>query len=177
MIFVGLVSFLLYWIFVVHIFRKWGFDSFQTISDHIAEGDQRQLYNPRAMLLISFFIFYVVAYLMPRYEVGFMAYVFALAAWIGELIVIQLPRRGRHFLVHDRLTLMVGSSLYILVGLIGLSSHANADIHLITYISLFIIALTSVPIIKQKRRKYFLFYQSAFFAGLQIVLLYFGIIK
>ena len=161
----------------MHIFRKWGLDSFQTISDHIAEGDQRKLYNPRAMVLISLFIIYVITYLMPKYDVGFIAYVFAVVAWIGELIVIHLPRRGRHFVIHDRLTLVVGSALYGLAALIGLSAHANADTHLITYISLFIVAFTCVPIIKQKRRKYFLFYQSAFFGGLQILLLYLGMIN
>ncbi|MDO8265639.1 MAG: hypothetical protein Q7T41_01700, partial [Candidatus Saccharibacteria bacterium] len=114
---------------------------------------------------------------MPKYEVGFVAYMLALVAWIGELIVIHLPRRGRHFIVHDRLTIIVGSALYALVAMIGLSAHANADTRLIVYISLFIIALTSAPIIKQKRRKYFLFYQSTFFGGLQIVLLYLGLIK
>ena len=177
MLIVGILSFVLYWVFVVHILRKWGFDSFQTISDHVAIGDQRRFYNVRAALLISLFMFFVVADLLPKYELGLIAYLMAVFAWVTELFVIYFPRHGRHFVLHDMLTRLVGSSIYLLVALVGLSEKATTVAQIFTVVSLLFIASALIPIVQLKRRKNFIFFQSAFFGGVQIVLLVLGFLS
>lgn len=163
MLIVGLISFIVYWVFVVHIFRKWGFDSTLTISDHIAIGDQRKHYNPRAIFLISIFMLYVLIYLLPKYNTGFISYALAFTVWIGELAAIRFPRHGKHFTVHDKLTLLVGSSVLILILVIGFSAGTNQMVHYLTGVSVTLLVIASLPIIRQQRRKNFLFFQSAFY--------------
>ena len=177
MLIVGLISFIIYWVFIVHIFRKWGFDSYLTISDHVSSGHQRKVYNPTAMILLTIFVVYTVFGVLPKHNTSHIAYILVITAWLCELLVIQFPRLGKHFLFHDRLTLVVGCSLYALIAVIGLGSRESSLTHWITGFRLLVLAVMSMPIVKQKKRKNFLFFQSFYFAGLQVFLLYFGIIS
>lgn len=177
MLFVGLISFLVYWIFVFYILKKWGFNNYKTISDHIATGEQRQFYNVPAMILISLFMLYVMLNLLPRYEMNPFAYFIALTAWIAELYVIHYPRYGQSYQRHDKLTRVVGSAILGLVAIVGFSSQASSAIRIFTGLSLCFAMIALLQIYKLKRKKYYIFFQISYFGGLQIVLLLLGAIS
>lgn len=176
MLLVGFLSVALYWIFVVYILKRWEFDHSLTISDHVASDIQRKMYNPVAMLLVSAFMVYLVTFLLPKYSSGWLAYVAVSIAWLGELIVIQYPRAGRHYNLHDGVASAVGTALMLLVALIGLSIHATTQTKQFTLVYIVLLLAIGFPLLK-RNRKHYSFYQSAYFGGLQVVLLVLGFLS
>lgn len=138
---VGPATLALYFSVIVYILIRYGVRNQLTISDHVAEGRQRQLFVAVTIVTNSWLLAYFLLWLLPKFDAHWSAYMSIVVAFLFQLATTFLPRVYAYAEAHDRLAVTSGvAMLFSLVSLAAESSLTNDA----TNVLLMVIAAMSV---------------------------------
>lgn len=165
-----IVSELLYWVPLAYILLRFGTNRHSAISDHVASGTPRKIYNPTAILSMTLFLIFCYGWLFPEYEIGPLGYILIGIAYVGMVITTFLPRIS-YLVPHDMSAGLAGSAISFILLLFVFNDNVTEGVRMLIVLTYAIMAITG-PFMLHKHRKNFFMYQLAYFLSFHICIVF-----
>jgi hypothetical protein len=150
---VGSIAIVLFWIVISYILYKWGMDSNKSISDHVAAGKQFTLYTPSAFLYLILMGWFLYNWLLPHTQASRLDYVLLGIGLISLVSVFSVPRRDKLIRIHDRLTTILGITIFVLVASLSLK-HLKGGFAISAGAALLSMLLAGTYLLTRDRKSY-----------------------
>lgn len=174
--YVALLSVFTYWMPLIYIFNKWEIDSFKTISDHVSAGVQRKIHFFSSVLSILLLAIYIQLYIFVNYNIGLVGTVLLILAFVAHLSTIVVPRLDKKVDLHDRIAVVLGVSLFLILLLIAKSHNLTSMPKYFVLSAVVLMPFLGLSLLNRDRSHY-TYYQIMYFSVFHIAMLVLAFLK